>query len=123
MAATIPESIYQSSLDSCIHALDLDYYILYYGWLHPYHIYHVFEISVVLSYPGFPTAIFSVGHVIVKHFTPLSLGPHALGGIYYTIICHRPYNPRPAHWRAHSVTCEQRQVLKILSLHPSEDEL
>ena len=34
----------------------------------------------------------SVGHVLVKHFTPLSLGPHALGGICYTVICHRPYH-------------------------------
>ena len=35
--------------------------------------YHVFEISVVLVYTGFPTAVFSVGHVLIKHFTPLSL--------------------------------------------------
>ena len=37
------------------------------------HIYHVSEISVVFLYPGFPTAVFSVGHVLVKHFTLLSL--------------------------------------------------
>ena len=37
------------------------------------HIYHVSEISVVLLYAGFPTAVFSVGHVLVKNLTPLSL--------------------------------------------------
>ena len=73
MAATIPESIYRSSLDGCIHSLDLDYSILYYGWLRPYHIHHVFEILVVLVCAGFPTTVFSVGHVLIKHFTPLSL--------------------------------------------------
>ena len=41
----------------------------------------------------------------------------------YTKNFHRPCNPHPAHWRAHSMTYEQRQDLKILSLHPSEDEL
>jgi len=30
----------------------------------------------------------TVTYVLVKHFTPLSLGPHALGGICYTVICH-----------------------------------
>ena len=73
MVVTIPESIYRSLLDGCVHALDLNYCILCYGWLRPYHIYHVFEILVVLFYAGFPTAVFLVGHVLVKHFTPLSL--------------------------------------------------
>ena len=36
------------------------------------HIYHVSEILVVFLYAGFPTAVFSVGHVLVNHFTPLS---------------------------------------------------
>ena len=72
MVATIPESILRSSLDGCVHALDLDGCILCYGWLCPYHIYHVFEISVVLLYAGFLTTEFSVGHVLIKHFTPLS---------------------------------------------------
>ena len=73
MVATIPESIYRSSLDGYVHALDLDYCILCYGWLCPYHIYHVFEILVVLVYAGFLTAVFSVGHILIKLFTPLSL--------------------------------------------------
>ena len=47
------------------------------------------EISVVLLYAGSPAAVFSVAHVLVKHFTPLSFGLHALGGICYTVICHR----------------------------------
>ena len=34
-----------------------------------------------------------------------------------------PAIPHPAHWRAYSVTCEQRKELKIISLNPSEDEL
>ena len=37
------------------------------------HIYHVFEISVVFLYAGFSMAMFLVGHVLVKNFTPLSL--------------------------------------------------
>jgi len=53
--------------------MDPDYYVLYYGWLHPYHIHHVLEISVVLLHAGFPAAVFSVARVLVKHFTPLSL--------------------------------------------------
>ena len=73
MAATIPESIYRSSLDGCVHALDLDYYILCYGWLRPYHVYIMYLISFVLLYIGFLTTVLSVGHVLVKHFTPLSL--------------------------------------------------
>ena len=88
MDVTMPESIYRSSLDGYANALDLDYYVLCYGWLRPYHIYHVLEISVVLLYAGSPTVVFSVTHVLVKHFTPLSLGLHALGGICYTAICH-----------------------------------
>jgi len=69
----MPESIHGSLLDGCTHALDLDYYVLCNGWLHAYHIYHVLEISVVLLYVGSPAAAFSVAHVLVKHFTPLSL--------------------------------------------------
>jgi len=70
---TMPESIHRSSLDGCVHALDLDYYVLCYGWLCPYHIYHVLEISVVLLYAGSPATVFSFARVFVKHFTPLSL--------------------------------------------------
>jgi len=60
-------------MDGCVHALDLDYYVLCYGWLCPYHIYHVLEISVVFLYAGSPAAAFSVAHVLVKNFTHLSL--------------------------------------------------
>ena len=88
MVATMPESIHWSSLDGCAHTLNLDYYVLCYGWLRPHHIYHVLEISVVLLYAGSPATAFSVAHVLVNHFTPLSLEPHALGGICYTVICH-----------------------------------
>ena len=89
MVVTMPESIYPSSLDGCAHTLDLDSCVLCYGWLHPYHIYHVLEISVVLLHAGSPAAVFSVTHVLVKSFHPsLSLEPHALGGICYTVICH-----------------------------------
>ena len=35
--------------------------------------YHVFEISVVFIFAGFSMAVFSVGHVLIKHFTPPSL--------------------------------------------------
>ena len=81
MATTKPESTYRSLLDGYAHTLDLDFYVLCYGWLRPYHIHHVLEISVVLLHAGCPAVVFSVGHVLVKHLTPLSLGPHALGGI------------------------------------------
>ena len=81
MVATMPESIHRSSLDGYVHTLDPDFYVLCYGWLRPYHIHHVLEISVVLLHAGSPVAVFSVGHVLVKHFTPLFLGLHALGGI------------------------------------------
>jgi len=124
MAATMPESIYRPSLDGCTHTLDLDYYVLCYGWLCPYHIHHVFEISVVLLHTGFPTVVFSVGHVLVKYFHPsISLGPHALGGICYTAICHRLYYPSPASWRTHSETYEKWHDLQILALHSSEHDL
>jgi len=73
MVATMPESIYRSSLDGCAHTLDLDYCVLCYGWLRPYHLHHVFEISVVLLHAGSPAAVCSVAHVLVKNFTPLSL--------------------------------------------------
>ena len=92
MALTIPESIYQSFLDGCVHTLDPDFYVLCYGWLRPYHVHHVFEILVVLRADS-PTVVFSVDHVLVNHFTPLSLGLHALGGICYTVFCHHPYYP------------------------------
>jgi len=73
MVATMPESIYRSSLDGYTRTLDLDYCVLCYGWLHPYHIYHVIEILVVLLHAGSPAAVCSVARVLVKHFTPLSL--------------------------------------------------
>jgi len=88
MAVTMPDSIHWSSLDGCAHALDLDYYVLCYRWLHPYHICHVLEISVVFLYVGSLAAVFSVAHVLLKNFTPLYLWLHALGGICYTVICH-----------------------------------
>ena len=72
MAVTMPKSIDRSSPDGCAHTLDLDYYVLCYGWLRPYHIYHVLEISVVPLYANSPAATFSVACVLVKHFTPLS---------------------------------------------------
>jgi len=89
MAATMPESIYRSSLDGCAHTLDLDYCVLCYGWLCPYHIYHILEILVVLLHAGFLEVVCSY-----KAFHPsISIGPHALGGICYTKICHRPCYP------------------------------
>src|ERR1700728_4599787 len=56
------------------------------GWLRPYHIYHVFELSYCISPCRFSAA---VGYDLVKHFTSLSLEAHALGGICYAVICHR----------------------------------
>ena len=108
MVATIPDSIYRSSLDGYIHTLDLDYCILCYGWLRPCHIYHVFEISVILLYVGFLTAVFSIGHVLVNNFTPPSLSGLMLYGASITQqFVTVPAIPHPAHWRAHSVTYEQ----------------
>ena len=84
MAAAIPKSICRSSLDGYVHASDLDYCILYYGWLRPYCIYHVFEISVLLVYVGFPKAVFLVGDVLVNNFTSLSLSGLMIYGAYVT---------------------------------------
>ena len=58
MAVSIPwiPVIVHSIMDGCTHTT-----------------YHVFEILVVFVYAGFPTVVFSVGHVLIKHFTPLSL--------------------------------------------------
>ena len=58
MAASIPWIliIVYSIMDGCTHTT-----------------YHVFEISVVFFYAGFPMVVFSVGHVLIKNFTPLSL--------------------------------------------------
>ena len=87
MAVTMPESIHRSPLDGCAHTLDLDYCVLCYGWMRPYHIYHVLEISVVLLYAGFPVVVRACS---CKEFHPsLSLRPHALGGICYIVICQR----------------------------------
>ena len=106
MEVTIPESIYRSSLDGCIHTLDLDYFILCYGWPIP-HTYHAFETSVVLPHASFLTAEFSVGHVLVKHFTPLSLsGLMLLGESVTQQFVTVPAIPHPAHWRAHCMTYE-----------------
>ena len=93
MDATIPESIYRSSLDGCIHASDLDYGILYYGWLHPYHISCIWDISCTCLRNFFDGSVFSWTRSHKAFHPSLSLGPHALGGICYTIICHRPCNP------------------------------
>ena len=64
----------------------------------------------------------SVGHVLVKHFTPLTLGPHTLGGICYTVIFTVLTIPHPTQWRTHSVTCEHCHALRSPSMHPSECE-
>ena len=87
------------------------------------HIYHVSEISVVFLHAGFPTTEFSVTRPRKAFHPSFSLRPHAFRGICYTVIFHHPCNPRPTHWRAHFVTCEQWHGLKTLSWHPSEQEL
>ena len=56
------------------HALDLDYCILCYGWLCPYRIYIMYlRYQLYFSMQVFQWRCFSVEHVLVKHFTPLSL--------------------------------------------------
>ena len=75
------------------------------GWLRPYHIHHVFELSYCISPCRFLAA---VGYDLVKHFTSLFLEAHALGGICYAVICHRPCRtPTVTHWRTHLRTCDQ----------------
>ena len=59
MAATIPESIYRSSLDGCVHTLDMDYCILYYGWLCPYHTSCIWAISCTCIHKFFNDSVFS----------------------------------------------------------------
>ena len=54
-----------------------------------------------------------------KAFHPsLSFGPHALGGICYTVICHHPCNSCLAHWRVVYVINKKFHSLQISSLHP-----
>ena len=119
MATTIPESIYWSSLDGCDHTLDLDYCILYFGWLRPYHIYIMYlRYQLYFSTQVFRLRSFSWTRSRKAFHPSLSLGPHALGGICYTAICHRPCNPHLAHWRVVSVTNKQCHALQIPSFHP-----
>ena len=106
----MPESIHRSSLDGCAHTLDLDYCVLCYGWLRPYHIYHVLEISVVLLYAGSPAGGVFNCMCSCKEFHPsLSLRPHTLGGIC-TSIFHCPCYPSPTSWRTHSGTWEKQSI-------------
>jgi len=59
-----------------------------------------------------------------KAFHPsISLGPHALGGICYTTICHYPYYPYPASWRTHPGTYEKWHDLQTPAWHSSEHDL
>ena len=80
---------YPSFLDGCVYTLDPGYCTLYHGWLHPYHISCIRDINCICIYRSSDGNVFSwASH---KAFHPsLSLGPHALGGIYYTTFCHRP---------------------------------
>ena len=92
MAATIPESAYWSFLDGCVHASDLDYCVLYHGWLSPYHISCIWDISCICLRRFSDDNFFSWAHSRKAFHPSLSLGPHALRVICYTAICHRPYH-------------------------------
>ena len=93
-----------SSLDGCAHTLDLDYSVLCFGWLRPYHTYIMYlRCQLYFSAQVFRRRAFS-WTCSRKAFHPsLSLGPHALGGICYTVICHHTCNPHLTHWRVVSV--------------------
>ena len=82
-----------SLLDGCIHTLDPSYCTLYYGWLHPYHISCIWDISCICLRRFSDGSVFSWRHSHKAFHPSLSLGPHALGGICYRAFCHRPYNP------------------------------
>ena len=61
------------------------------GWAHTAYTSCTWDISSIFL-RRFSDGGASVEYVLVKHFTPLSLRPHTLGGICYTAICHRPYH-------------------------------
>ena len=119
MAATIPESICWSLLlDGFVHTSDLSLYVLYYGWLHPCHMfmYQRYQFYLYLQVVRKWCLVWTHSH---KAFHPsLSLEPHALGGICYTTFFHCHCNPQKAHWRVISMTNAQCHALQITSLHP-----
>ena len=82
-----------SLLDGCVHTLDPDLCTLYYGWLCPYHISCIRDISCICIRRFFDGSVFSWAHSHKAFHPSLSLEPHALGGIYYAAFCHHPYNP------------------------------
>ena len=116
------------SLDGCDHTWV--YASILTGWLRPYHGSRLLcillwmaatipHISCTWAISCISLCRFSGGSCMCscKAFHPsLSLGPHALGGICYTVICHRPCYPFPALWRTHSGTCEKWHNLKTLAL-------
>ena len=116
--ATIAESICWSLLlDGCIHTSKLIFYTLYYGWLRPYHMFMYQRYQFYLYLQDFRWWCLVWTHSHKAFHSSLSLGPHALGGIYYTAFCHCPCNPQLAHWRVISVTNAQCHALKITFLH------
>ena len=72
MVATIPESIYGSFLlDGYVHTSDLSFYVLYYGWLRPYLISCIRDISCICNCRFSDNGVW-VEHVLIKNFTPPS---------------------------------------------------
>ena len=100
MAASIPWIwiIVYSVMDGCIHTA---------------YISCIWDISCNSSHSFSNNGVFSWTHSCKAFHPPLSLRPHALGGICYTTICHHP-----THWMAYSVTCEHWHELKTLLWHP-----
>ena len=119
MAATIPESICWSLLlDGCIYTSDLSLYMYSIMDGCAYTIYScIRDVSCIFNYRSSNSGVW-FERILVKHFNPPSLRPHALGGICYIAFCHCPCNPHPAHWRIISVTNKKCHALQIPSLHP-----
>jgi len=91
-------------LDGCDHAWLCS--LILTGWLHPClgsrslctllwmaapipHISCTWDISCISLWKFFGSSVFICGCSCKEFHPSLSLGPHTLGGICYTVICHR----------------------------------
>ena len=80
-------------LDGCVHTLAPGFCTLYYGWLCPYHVSCIIDISYICLCRSSDGSVFNWAHSHKAFHPSLSLELHALGGICYTAFFHHPYNP------------------------------
>ena len=73
-------------LDGCVHTLDPNYCKLHYGWLRPYHISCIRDINCICIRRSSNGSVFSWARSHKAFHSSLSLEPHALGVICYTLF-------------------------------------